>query len=1290
MADDPNLPRRRVTQVRKPKHMMAGVVLLLLDESLPAGVRPAPLRCPHPTSVLNKSWWVFGFPSSSPRGRSANGMIREQLAYGWLRLDGDTTHLAEIGFAGAGLWCPDYEAVVAVVGRATGQGDIHAISLYHVDQYFPGEDINALGRWVTAAAGEVAHAAWGWTLTADPEADRHWEPRARGVSIAAERGHRFCGRRAALKEIIGWLERGLIDRKVLVVTGSPGVGKSAVLGRIITTADLHSRGQLPANDDVPRAPVGSVACAIHAKGKTALDVAREIARAASAPLPDRVEDLPRVLRDRLAALGRARFNLIIDALDEAAEPRDTRLIISGIVMPISDSCADVGAQMIVGTRRYDEGGDLLQIFGYACTTINLDQSSYFALEDLANYAPATLQLRGDERPANPYRADEVASPVAMRIAELAEGNFLVAGLVARTHGLYDVAPVRPDAVSFSSSVEAALTTYLDRIAPLGRLSSRELLMPLSFAQAPGLPVELWQVAVRALAEADITREQLRRFANGSAANFLVESGSATPEPVFRLFHQALADELSAHGCNNLPSLACETALTNAFLMHGTAVGWDRAAEYLFRSLPAHALRAGLIDRLLADVAYIMRADLRRLIPAADQAATAKGVEAANIMRLTPRAIPAPPAERLALLSITEALDGSVESFRSHPEGAVYRGGWARTRRRLERAVLEGHTDWVLDACSLNNRGHALLASGGADGTVRLWDPFTGAAERTISGHTDWVTGVCAVRLNDRELLASVSADSSVRLWDTTNGYSVATLLGHESVVRAVCTVDVASRRMLVTCGDDRTVRFWDLDTGTTVRTLMCTAEVLITQGLELDGRAAVAVGGTDGTISLWDSASGTLVRVLKSGEGAVRALRTVRDASRLLLAAGGDDQTVQIWDPRSGVLLRTFRGHSDVVNGLAVVNFGGREVLASGSADSTARLWDVESGAVVHVLGGHADSITSMTVVGVHRRRLLVSTSQDGTVRLWDPATGIAERTLEGYGGGVRGVAGIEVERQQVVISADSDTTVRLWDAATGNLQGTLEGLVDWVNGACAVYVGGRALVASASDDETVRVWKASSGSLVHTLHGHSNWVNCVTSFRMSGEEMLASGGADGTVRLWNPANGEHLRTLQGHTGAVRSVCAIDVAAGNELLASGSNDRTVKLWDPLTGELKHTLEGHSGGVRAVCAVGVDGVQLLASASNDQTLRLWNPADGTLQRILTGHTRWVRGVCTLRYRGRRALASASHDRTVRIWDPATGALWCEIPVHHEALAVWSFAANRLVVGLAAGLLTINLD
>ena len=117
------------------------------------------------------------------------------------------------------------------------------------------------------------------------------------------------------------------DRRVLVVTGSPGVGKSAVLGRIVTTADAGIRARCRRAIRAVRASVGSVGCAVHAKGKTALEVAEEIARAASARLPDEPEDLAPAIRDALDERAGSRFNVIIDALDEAASPAQARVII---------------------------------------------------------------------------------------------------------------------------------------------------------------------------------------------------------------------------------------------------------------------------------------------------------------------------------------------------------------------------------------------------------------------------------------------------------------------------------------------------------------------------------------------------------------------------------------------------------------------------------------------------------------------------------------------------------------------------------------------------------------------------------------------------------------------------------------------------------------------------------------------------------------------------------------------------------------------------------------------------
>ncbi|MGH3625746.1 MAG: S1 family peptidase [Sciscionella sp.] len=222
MAEDPVVHRRRAGRVTPAGHAMADLVVVEFDDPIPSGVAPARLRCPKPGDLVNRGWWAFGFAGHDPRGNDADGVVGASLGWGWVRLDAESRYHVGPGFSGGGLWCPDYDAVVGVVGEANDRGDGRAITLHQADGYLPAEKIHLLTGWTVAAAGELAQAAWGGTLTGNREADRC--PRARGVPVATERGYRFQGRTAALTEIVAWVRQPVSDRRVLVVTGSPGVG----------------------------------------------------------------------------------------------------------------------------------------------------------------------------------------------------------------------------------------------------------------------------------------------------------------------------------------------------------------------------------------------------------------------------------------------------------------------------------------------------------------------------------------------------------------------------------------------------------------------------------------------------------------------------------------------------------------------------------------------------------------------------------------------------------------------------------------------------------------------------------------------------------------------------------------------------------------------------------------------------------------------------------------------------------------------------------------------------------
>jgi WD40 repeat protein len=1270
----------------------ADVALLDLDVPQPPDVEPAPLARVKDAALQGTRWSAYGFPDGSPFATHAAGTVGAQAAYGWVALHTDSPSPLARGFSGSGLWSEEHQAVVGILGRYDGtRGGGLALTLHAADRLLP----EARLGFRAERAGDLAMTAWGWSLTDEPEAGRHWRPRARGVSRESERGHRFTGRAEALSRIVARLNGDTPAYSALVVTGSPGAGKSAVLGRIVTTADPALRAELPASDTAVRATPGSVGCAVHAKGKTALDVAAEIARAAGVPRPERLEDLVFALE------AGPRLNLVIDALDEAATPAQARELIGGLVVPLAETCPDV--QVVVGCRRRDDEGDLLLRFGRACEVLDLDDPALFREADLARYALTTLQLaRAD---GNPYRDDESARPLAGRIATLSEGNFLVAGLMARSHGLHDTVAAGPDELSFSPTVDGALRDYLSKLGP----EAGELLTALAFAQAPGLTVELWLTAIQALYGKPPERDALVRFARSSAANFLVESGR-----VYRLFHQALNDTLRAAREELSPREDDERALARAFIEHGGRIGWASAPGYLLRSLPLHAAMGGVVDELLAVDAYPLHADLTRLIPPARKAVTPQGRQRSRLLRSAPQAMTMNADERLGALSIAEALGALGNTYQRMPHPSPYRARWAQAEPRLVETVLTGHTGSVTSACAVTVDGRTLLATTSSDRTVRLWDAATGTPIRTLTGHTAKVTAVRALTTAGQTVLATAGMDGTIRIWDPATGAHLRTCRGHLQGITSLCTLTTGDRTLLVSTSDDGTARIWAPATGLCLRVLFGNGHGLTSScALTLAGRSLLATGSQDRTILLWDPDTGARLHTFTGHtEGITGHARRVTGVcaltagGRTLLASASRDRTVRLWDAATGACLHTLTGHTSEVTHVCALTVDGRTLLATTGGDRYVRIWDPVTGEQAGSLGGHTDAVTSAcaftvdgqplpattgnadsqplpaTTANADGQPLLATTGNDRTVHLWpaDAATMLRPHRLLPYG--VTGLCPITVDERPALVTTGRDGKVHLWDPESGAHLRTLAGHAFTVNAACAVTANGRTLLATAGDDKTVRVWDPSTGECLHALMGHDKPVQAVCAVG----EVLVTTSRDHTVRTWDPATGTPLRTLTGHAGTVTAACLVPPAA---LLATASRDTTVRLWDPATGATKGVFVAHErAAVTGLCFLPYDHRPLLVTTSRDRTAKLWDLDSGDCLHVFHGHTDTVSAACPVLLDGRALLATSSYDRTVRLWDPATGACLRVVPVQHEALALGPIPGG-VAVGLTAGVLAVRL-
>ena len=216
--------------------------------------------------------------------------------------------------------------------------------------------------------------------------------------------------------------------------------------------------------------------------------------------------------------------------------------------------------------------------------------------------------------------------------------------------------------------------------------------------------------------------------------------------------------------------------------------------------------------------------------------------------------------------------------------------WDLAAHRTIGQPFSGHTSAVRSA-TFSPDGK-VLASGGDDGKIFLWDSSSGKVLATLSGHT---SSVFSVAFSPKEyILASGSDDRTVRLWDAVTGQLLfPPLVGHTDRVRSVAFSPDGN--LLASASDDGSLRLWDVSTGQPAGAPMTGhTSYVLSVTFSSDGKL-LASSSADRTVRLWDVATGQQVgEPLTGHDGPVRSVAFSPDSQ--LLATGGEDHTLRLWD----------------------------------------------------------------------------------------------------------------------------------------------------------------------------------------------------------------------------------------------------------------------------------------------------------------------------------------------------------------------------------------------------------
>ncbi|XP_033487013.1 autophagy-related protein 16-1 isoform X1 [Epinephelus lanceolatus] len=298
---------------------------------------------------------------------------------------------------------------------------------------------------------------------------------------------------------------------------------------------------------------------------------------------------------------------------------------------------------------------------------------------------------------------------------------------------------------------------------------------------------------------------------------------------------------------------------------------------------------------------------------------------------------------------------TANSFSTSPENTEAPSGVCAEVRVPSTAlhVFEAH-DGEVNAVRFSP-GSRLLATGGMDRRVKLWEVVAGRCEPkgALTGSN---AGITSIEFDSAgSYLLAASNDFASRIW-TVDDYRLRhTLTGHSGKVLSARFLLDNTR--IVSGSYDRTLKLWDL------RNKVCTKTVFAGSSCNdiVCTEQCVMSGHFDKKVRFWDIRAESIVKELEL-LGRVTSLDLNHDRTELLTCSR--DDLVKIIDLRTNAVRQTFsaQGFKCGADWTRVTFSPDGSYVAGGSADGALYIWNVVTGKVDRTLDrNHNSAINSVS-----------------------------------------------------------------------------------------------------------------------------------------------------------------------------------------------------------------------------------------------------------------------------------------------------------------------------------------
>ena len=631
--------------------------------------------------------------------------------------------------------------------------------------------------------------------------------------------------------------------------------------------------------------------------------------------------------------------------------------------------------------------------------------------------------------------------------------------------------------------------------------------------------------------------------------------------------------------------------------------------------------------------------------------------------------------------------------------------------------------------------------------------------RTLKPHETPVT-IVAVN-NTGTLIATGGADSLVKVWDIRGGYLTHTFRGQNGVISAlhffeapesegVAKESFRSKKRKRKSGNNRE------------------GQSASDESVNGDGPTAsfyLASGSENGKIRIWNLAKRKVKLTLDSHVSAVRALHYSRDQNLLLSASR--DKTVIMWGGQDWQARKVL----PILESIEAAGFLGTGIwFYTGGEHGKLRIWETKGGREVtsdQAAGPRGDEIVCILhsshqnyLLCTHANQNLIFHSTMSLSKMESDTAGMriqplpVTRRISGTHDQILDLAYVTPQRSLLALAANSENIrlVSLSTAAVNEASSTdasyfgadvaiLQGHEDTI--ICLDVDWSGCWLASGGKDNTARLWKIDQNtqSFEHyaTFTGHAESIAAVSlpsspppanSAAHSTPvayppAFLLTGSQDMTIKRWEIVKPHESSTSPGSPRAAytrkahdKEINAISINHQSTLFASASQDRTVKIWSVEEGETQGVLRGHRSGVWSVqfapknaevstrwrSDLTSNRYGLVLTGSGDKTVKIWSLADYSCIQTFQGHNNtsvlrvlWMPLPTSTEANpsgSKRPLqiASAAGDGIVKIWDTYSSEVVADLNNHKDP--VWALTVdpdtNTLVSGGGDGVVTFWKD